>query len=374
MDEFLIECVRKHPVLYNMKSTDYMDQKIRQEAWEEVGRDVKMSDIIYEIRTEIKRLGRPIPDLIISKTDVGKSRNYSRNFNSSVYDRFKWLCGCPKRNKLFCFICLVMGGNQSVWTQEECVGKAENAKEKWNKLRRCFWNAINRRRCKKSGRASRKLIPWKFQHQMQFLLPFLESRATHGNIEEYESQMSHNSISADLKQEYDIQNEENEDLTVDMETENEHSLVETDTTEEQNVGKEKSDNETIEVLENLKRQKRAKLDVHNPVQQIIEIMKENANLKKAKYENKIAYNKSISVPDMDETDMFFLSMSRMTKQLPRFEQSKIKLALSNVVLQAEMRNQEQRLGTEQTPNSRQGFSYTYVCNDSENHSCQEVIS
>ncbi|KAJ8949733.1 hypothetical protein NQ318_005054, partial [Aromia moschata] len=75
------------------------------------------------IRTEIKRLGRPIPDLIISKTDVGKSRNYSRNFNSSVYDRFKWLCGCPKRNKLFCFICLVMGGNQSAWTQEWCVGK-----------------------------------------------------------------------------------------------------------------------------------------------------------------------------------------------------------------------------------------------------------
>ncbi|KAJ8949183.1 hypothetical protein NQ318_021676 [Aromia moschata] len=75
-------------------------------------------DITYEIRTDIKRLGRPIPDLIISKTDVG---NYSRNFSSSVYDRFKWLCGCPKRNKLFCFICLVMGSNQSAWTQEgEC--------------------------------------------------------------------------------------------------------------------------------------------------------------------------------------------------------------------------------------------------------------
>ncbi|KAJ8948343.1 hypothetical protein NQ318_019328 [Aromia moschata] len=75
-------------------------------------------DITYEIRTEIKGLGRPRADLIISKTDVGKSRNYSRNFNSSVYDIFKWLCGCPKRNELFCFICLVMGGNQSAWTQE----------------------------------------------------------------------------------------------------------------------------------------------------------------------------------------------------------------------------------------------------------------
>ncbi|KAJ8951107.1 hypothetical protein NQ318_021551 [Aromia moschata] len=49
-------------------------------------------DITYDIQTEIKR----------------------------VYDRFKWLCGCPKRNKLFCFICLVMGGNRSAWTQEGC--------------------------------------------------------------------------------------------------------------------------------------------------------------------------------------------------------------------------------------------------------------
>ncbi|KAJ8962114.1 hypothetical protein NQ318_018071 [Aromia moschata] len=83
-------------------------------------------DIRNEIRTEIKRLGRPIPDLIISKTDVGKSRNYLRNLNSSVYDRFKWLCGCPKRNKLFCFIWLVMGGNRSAWTQEGCVEKGKH--------------------------------------------------------------------------------------------------------------------------------------------------------------------------------------------------------------------------------------------------------
>ncbi|KAJ8942368.1 hypothetical protein NQ318_000348 [Aromia moschata] len=58
-------------------------------------------DITYEIRTEIKRLGRPIRDLIISQTDVGKSRNYSRNFN-------------------------VMSGNQSAWAQEGCVRKGRH--------------------------------------------------------------------------------------------------------------------------------------------------------------------------------------------------------------------------------------------------------
>ncbi|KAJ8948344.1 hypothetical protein NQ318_019329 [Aromia moschata] len=87
-------------------------------------------DITYEIRTEIKRLGRPIPDLIISKTDVGKSRNYSRDFNSSVYDRFKRLCGCPKRNKLFCFICLLIGGNRSAWTQEGLLKRVRQLLDK----------------------------------------------------------------------------------------------------------------------------------------------------------------------------------------------------------------------------------------------------
>lgn len=40
---------------------------------------------------------------------------------------------------------------------------------------------------------------------------------------------------------------------------------------------------------------------------------------------------------LDETDLFFLSMSRMAKKLPKLEQSQIKLALSNSVFSAEVR-------------------------------------
>ncbi|KAJ8949010.1 hypothetical protein NQ318_005184 [Aromia moschata] len=32
---------------------------------------------------------------------------------------------CPKRNKLFCFICLVMGGNRSAWAQKGVLGKVD---------------------------------------------------------------------------------------------------------------------------------------------------------------------------------------------------------------------------------------------------------
>lgn len=40
---------------------------------------------------------------------------------------------------------------------------------------------------------------------------------------------------------------------------------------------------------------------------------------------------------LDDTDLFFLSMSIITKKLPKTEQVQIKLALSNSVLSAELR-------------------------------------
>jgi hypothetical protein len=42
MEEKLIEQVRLHEVLFNYKLTSYRDQHIRQEAWEEIGRELQM--------------------------------------------------------------------------------------------------------------------------------------------------------------------------------------------------------------------------------------------------------------------------------------------------------------------------------------------
>jgi len=53
---------------------------------------------------------------------------------------------------------------------------AEKAKDLWDKLRRCFCNAVSRRRDKKSGQAAKKMTPWKYEHQMSFILPYLENR------------------------------------------------------------------------------------------------------------------------------------------------------------------------------------------------------
>jgi len=69
------------------------------------------------------------------------------------------------------------------------------------------------------------------------------------------------------------------------------------------------------------------------------IMKEKAAIRKMKREKKIIKPKVPTVfENMDETDIFFLSIYKMTKQLPQVEQAKIKLLLSNSVLQPEIRN------------------------------------
>lgn len=66
------------------------------------------------------------------------------------------------------------------------------------------------------------------------------------------------------------------------------------------------------------------------------IVKQNAALIKKIGERKNI--KPILLENMDETDLFFLSMSKTTKQLPKVVQAKIKLLLSTFVLRAEIRN------------------------------------
>lgn len=96
-------------------------------------------------------------------------------------------------------------------------------------------------------------------------------------------------------------------------------------------------------LKDLKTQRtKVTTKVNNPAFAMVEVMKQNANLRQKKFEQKNANLSMTSSPDLDETDMFFLSMSRMTKKLPPIDQTTIKLNLSNSVLQAEIRNYEKQ--------------------------------
>lgn len=88
--------------------------------------------------------------------------------------------------------------------------------------------------------------------------------------------------------------------------------------------------------------KKKKRLTDSPTQQMVQFLKENAELRKRKYEekNNIRPPQSRStniLENIDDTDLFFLSMAKMTKQMPKHEQAQIKLALSNSVLSTELR-------------------------------------
>lgn len=69
-------------------------------------------------------------------------------------------------------------------------------------------------------------------------------------------------------------------------------------------------------------------------------MKSSHDLRLQKQQNKQ------QCKDMDETDLFFLSMS---KELPKLEQSKIKLDLHSAISQAEIRLLEAQNQVRKTP-------------------------
>lgn len=68
-------------------------------------------------KNEVKRLGRPTPDLqTFTQTVKAGGRTFTRKFNKTFYEKNTWLCGCETKTALFCFPCLLFGGDDA-WTK-----------------------------------------------------------------------------------------------------------------------------------------------------------------------------------------------------------------------------------------------------------------
>jgi hypothetical protein len=78
--------------------------------------NLDMSAVTLEQRIEIKSKGRPTPFLKMEENASSKGYNYLRKFNPNLYEKHNWLCGCPITNKLYCFTCLMFGGDEA-WTR-----------------------------------------------------------------------------------------------------------------------------------------------------------------------------------------------------------------------------------------------------------------
>jgi len=60
-----------------------------------------------------------------------------------------------------------------------CTGG--NCKARWNNIRDNFRKSLSKRRTT-SGQAVKKVKPYRFESQLQFLLEYMEERETKGNI------------------------------------------------------------------------------------------------------------------------------------------------------------------------------------------------
>ena len=58
---------------------------------------------------------RPTPDLNITQLKRSKHRDFTRTFNSEKYAKFKFLAGCPTKNKLYCWWCLCFATKESTF-------------------------------------------------------------------------------------------------------------------------------------------------------------------------------------------------------------------------------------------------------------------
>lgn len=180
-------------------------------------------------------------------------------------------------------------------------------KETWAKLRNAFI-AAKKRRQTKSGQAAKKIPAWKLENEMSFLIPYLEMRNTQSNLEKRPLE--------EEQQQDNIENIEEQSQEEENENHNQESQL-------QKQGQIQCFQKSLPSSTQPRRNQ-------NPAQEMVQIMKENAAMRKKRYQEQPKM-------DLDETDMFYLSMAKTVKRLPPIEQANIRMQFCELVSKAEIR-------------------------------------
>nr|CAD7258744.1 unnamed protein product [Timema shepardi] len=244
----LIEKVRSRAFLYDVKSGDYRDQEMRTNAWEEIGKELKI--------------------------------------------------------------------------------KPGTAKDTWEKLRRCFMNALSRRRNKKSGDGATQMPPWRFEQEMSFLLPSFSTRKTQSNLQEVDELHKEVVDSPETSTNHRSGYYMNYEVSPSQDT--------PQTSQGDHIASSKVPNETHVNFQNIANKKKKRDGGDNDIHKMVKIMRENSTLRRIRHEER-----KISSLDLDDTDMFFLSLAKTAKTLPPLELAKVKLQVSQAVLQMQIALGEQ---------------------------------
>ncbi|XP_076046712.1 uncharacterized protein LOC143028461 [Oratosquilla oratoria] len=105
---------------------------------------LKFSQLSLCEKMTVKKRGRSTPDIQISQPGISNNKKYIRSFNSDWYQRKSWLCGCEVKNALFCFPCLLLGG-EVTWTKDgfRNINKMKEKTEKHEKSKKHIENVVS---------------------------------------------------------------------------------------------------------------------------------------------------------------------------------------------------------------------------------------
>lgn len=107
-------------------------------------KNITFSRLSLSEKVQLKNKGRPTPNILITQVGISKNKKYVRSFNTEWYEKIKWLCGCINKNALFCFPCLLFGGD-SVWIQSGFtnINKIKEKCEKHQNSRKHMDNVVS---------------------------------------------------------------------------------------------------------------------------------------------------------------------------------------------------------------------------------------
>ncbi|KAK9869546.1 hypothetical protein WA026_003301 [Henosepilachna vigintioctopunctata] len=140
------------PTLFPAK-VDCAPRQLFDEATNTVDSILRAGKLSRDNQLKIKLLGRPTPVLNMEYTEEAEKQDTKR-FSKDIYSHHYWICGCPFRNALFCFPCLLFFQTSvdSIWNT---VGETDlinlqqsinNHKTSKNHLSACVYLSLLGRR------------------------------------------------------------------------------------------------------------------------------------------------------------------------------------------------------------------------------------
>ncbi|CAG9788476.1 unnamed protein product [Diatraea saccharalis] len=216
---------------------------------------------------------------------------------------------------------------------EQLNTPVEEIKEKWARLRNCLTNALKRRRRKSAA----IMGPWKFEKQMQFLLPYLDAKTHVTNMSNNTMSLDEDtsatnlidntiSIDDDIPDTNLSNNITNKEESRDG-SESQYSGEATDSSSPLPVQWSAPGVSTSHVVANYNQKYTTKSESDDTLlRDMVDMMKSSHAMKLKR-----------TITDMDEHDHFFLSMSKQLKTLPPRDQAEIKFQIHKLIHESEMK-------------------------------------